>query len=183
MMLMLGKTPEWTLSGFLREARLSLLTIAPSHLSFHLSADYVTVSLLVHVLSKISPYCSFGCDGFYCNTFTPHTYTLRTNKPRQKNGVIIYVYIYQTLSYIYIYTQNAKNSSPNKKELHNMSGQVQNMADDAQRRSFSKRGILSLSIWHRSCPTPVGVRRGGQTIARGAGRSHPPTLKTKWPPL
>ena len=111
MMLMLGKTPEWTLSGFLREARLSLLTIAPSHLSFHLSADYVTVSLLVHVLSKIFPYCSFGCDGFYCNTFTPHTYTLRTNKPRQKNGVIIYVYISNLIVYIHIYAKRQKQLS------------------------------------------------------------------------
>ena len=42
------RTPEWTLSRpWEVEARPSFLTIALSHPSFHLSVDYVTVSLLV----------------------------------------------------------------------------------------------------------------------------------------
>ena len=42
------RTTEWTLSGpWELEARPSFLTIALSHTSFHLSVDYVTVSLLV----------------------------------------------------------------------------------------------------------------------------------------
>ena len=42
------RTTEWTLNGpWELEARSSFLTIALSHTSFHLSVDYVTVSLLV----------------------------------------------------------------------------------------------------------------------------------------
>ena len=111
---------------------------------------------------------------------------LRTTKLKKLYIYIyIYIYIYAKFfrhTYTYTYIRKRTPFGNLQKRKHDMSDLFQTTAA-SKMNPFFQAGIGIAFDMHRSCPTPVGVRRGGKTIARGEGRTHPPTLKTKWPPL
>ena len=114
-------------------------------------------------------------------TLAPEFESLLQSVLLRPNACLRTTYIYK---HIYIYKKRSKqlNLSHHKKLLQDMSGHETRLRKRSQMRFFFKRGVASLSFLPRAFPRRWGCG-GGSTAARGEGRSRPPTLKRKWPPL